>query len=73
MKTISVEVEVLGKDCSRGFFGKKYTVVVQSDQMNNGNAVEQTVPFAQYCQLQIGETYTITMYQHYDGLWYFQP
>lgn len=73
MNSQTVTIKVLGKDVSTGFFGgKTYTVVVQNETLNHGNAVAVEVPIEQYFQLNEGKSYNITMYSSDGQTWYFR-
>jgi len=72
--TRSTRIKVIGKETSRGFFGgKKYTVIITVIGNKSPLPVAVPVPIEQYYHFQEGLEYNITMYQHSDGLWYFQP
>lgn len=70
----STKIKVVGKEISKGFFGgKKYIVIVTVAGNASPLPVAVKVPIEQYYYFQEGSEYNITMYQHSDGLWYFQP
>ena len=66
-----VDIKILSKKVS-GLFWKTYTVFLEVLNQDKITVTSCEVPEEQFHYLQVNHKYTINMYQHEDGLWYFQ-